>query len=91
VILIAALLQGLFFHERLDAEAAGFAAKVPAQGVGARKTTTAAPLVTVLELTTADKLLLTTVESFMSLTVVLACESFATVTTDERTFIRVSA
>lgn len=55
------------------------------------ESSTAAPVVAILEVATADKLLLARMETFMSLAIVLAREGFPTDTADERTLVRMCA
>jgi hypothetical protein len=87
LVLVILALKSLFLQQGLDAYASSFAAEMTAEGIGTRKATATAPVITVLELATANKLLLARVESLVTLAVMLAGEGFATMIANERTLV----
>ena len=62
---------------------------MPAERVCAREASSTTPLVAGLERTFADEFLLTAVEAFVALAIVLSCESFAAHRANEGSFVRV--
>lgn len=61
------------------------------QGVGSRKSSTAAPLATSFQIPFANKLFLSRMQTFVSLSVVLSSKRLATDRTYERSLIGVGA
>jgi hypothetical protein len=69
-------LQHFLVKKGFDANTSGFGAEMATQGVGAGEPTAAAPLASALEIALADELLLTRVQAFVALAVMLASKGF---------------
>jgi hypothetical protein len=91
LLLPPALLLRFFFQQRTDAHATGLGPEMPSQCIGASESPTASPVVVVLEVTAADKLLLARVQPLVPLAVMLAGKGLSTHTTHKRPLICVSA
>lgn len=83
------LLLRLFFEQGADADATGFGTEMSPQGVSSGKSPAAAPVVAVFQIAAADKLLLTRVQAFVSLSIVLTRKCLAAHAADKWTLIRV--
>lgn len=70
-------LHGLLVQQRLDADPPRLAPEVTSQRIGTREASTAAPVATRPEFAFADELLLTAVQAFVTLAVVLARKRLA--------------
>ena len=84
-------LEHFLVEESLDADAPGLGAEMPAERIGAGKSSTTAPAPATLELAFANKLLLARVEPFVALAIVLSGKSLSTYRTNKRTLICMSA
>ena len=87
----ALALHGFFVEQRLDADAAGFGAKVPAQGIGAGEASAAAPTLAHAEFAFADEFFLAAVETFVPLAVMLPRKRLPADGAHERPFVGVRA
>jgi hypothetical protein len=61
------------------------------EGIGSSKSPSTSPIAAILQVTAADKLLLSRMQTFVSLSIVLASKCFATNATHEWALIRVGA
>jgi hypothetical protein len=82
-----AALQRFLIQERFDADAASFRSEMATKGVRTSKSATATPVVTVLQLAPTDELLLSRMQAFVALAVMLSRESFAAMTANKRALI----
>lgn len=83
----SAFLLSFFLQERSNADASGFRAEVASKGIGTSESSPASPVVVILEYATADKLLFSGVETFVSLTVVLSGKCFTAYTAHKGAFV----
>jgi hypothetical protein len=86
-----ALLLRFFLEQGTDTDATGFRTEMSSKSISTSKSPATAPIVTVFQVTAANKFLLARMQSLMSLAIMLAGECFAADTAYEWTLIGVSA
>jgi hypothetical protein len=84
-------LDGFFIEQRFNADASGLRSEMAPQGIRSSESSPAAPLAALFELSFANKLLLTGMQTLVTFPIVLTGESLPTYRAYKWTFISVSA